>query len=54
MNELCHEVPEVGLDSAGRHSFNGIYYKFHIVVVTANSSVSYGAETKNIGKLSLN
>lgn len=51
IKDLCYMVPDDGIDEAGRHYFAGIYYKFHIVVVTENSSVSYGGETRHIGKL---
>lgn len=43
IKELCVDVPNVGL--LGRHEFNGILYQFQILVVTANSSVSYGYPT---------
>jgi len=43
--DLCFGVPKVGFDRGGRAFFDGIYYKFHIAVVTENSSISYGPET---------
>ncbi|XP_068731191.1 uncharacterized protein [Montipora capricornis] len=43
IKELCVDVPNVGLP--GRYKFNGISYDFQILVVTANSSVSYGDPT---------
>ncbi|KAJ7358886.1 hypothetical protein OS493_020724 [Desmophyllum pertusum] len=36
------------VDSNLRAKFNGIFYKFHIAVLTENSSISYGAQTLEI------
>ena len=33
-----------------RSTFDGLSYKFHIAVLTENSSISYGTETTNICK----
>jgi len=45
VGDLCFHVPKDGLDEGERAKFDGIYYRFHVAVVTENSSISYGPET---------